>query len=94
MGDTEPVEDWRSLPREHNWIYRVRTFDDTGDVRVTRLYVKRSGAEYMRAKYEPRGWVVTVEVSPYAPVFVPVEDMDRVSSPTRRRLPVVEGGRP
>jgi hypothetical protein len=45
----------------------------------------------MRDKYEARGYDVTVEVSAFAPVFVPVEDMDSVSTRTRRRLPVVEG---
>ena len=77
-------------PREHNWIYRVRCITD-GEIRNTRLFVKRSAAEYMRDKYEARGYDVTVEVSAFAPVFVPVEDMDSVSTRTRRRLPVVEG---
>ena len=90
MTDTEPVKDWRSLPREHRWLYRVRRVDQSGEIREARLYVKRSGAEHLRAKWEARGWDVTVEVSAFAPVFVPVEDMDSVSSPTRRRLPVVE----
>lgn len=84
--------DWRSLPRTYKWIYRVRLMTDTGVILKTRLFVKRSGAEYMRDKYEARGYDVTVEVSAFSPVFVPVEDMDAVSTPTRRRLPVVEGG--
>jgi hypothetical protein len=45
----------------------------------------------MRDKYEARGYHVTVEVSAFAPVFVPVAELDACSSPTRRRLPVVEG---
>ena len=93
MTDTDTIKDWRSLPREHNWLYRVRRIEQSGEIREARLYVKRSGAEYLRAKWEARGYVVTVEVSAFAPVFIPVEDMDAVSSPTRRRLPVVEGGR-
>ena len=91
MTDTDTIKDWRSLPREHNWIYRVRRIDRSGDIHSTRLYVRRSGAEYLRAKWEARGYVVTVEVSAFAPRFVPVEDMDRVSTPNYRRLPVVEG---
>jgi hypothetical protein len=87
--------DWRTLPRESNWIYRVRVFrgspTDSGEIWHTRLYVRRSGAEYMRDKYEARGYHVTVEVSAFAPVFVPVAELDACSSPTRRRLPVVEG---
>ena len=89
MTDTEPVEDWRSRPREANWIYRVRVFNPPGDVWLTRLYVKRSAAEQMRGKYSGR-YPVTVEVSAFAPAFVPVEVLDASSTPTRRRLPVVE----
>lgn len=91
MTDTGQVKDWRSLPREHRWLYRVRRIDESGEIREARLYVKRSGAEYLRDKWEARGWDVTVEVSAFAPVFVPVEEMDSVSSPTRKRRPVVEG---
>ena len=95
MTDTDTIKDYRSLPREHNWIYRVRVWRDTptdsGAIGPTRLYVKRSGAEYMRNKYEARGYIVTVEVSAFSPRFVPVEDMDEVSTPNYRRLPVVEG---
>ena len=91
MTDTDTIKDWRSLPREHNWLYRVRRIEQSGEIREARLYVKRSGAEYLRAKWEARGYDVTVEVSAFAPVFIPVEDMDEVSTPTRRRLPVVEG---
>lgn len=90
MADTDPVKDWRSLPREHKWLYRVRRVEQSGEIREARLYVKRSGAEYLRDKWEARGWDVTVEVSAFSPVFVPVEEMDRVSTPNYRRLPLVE----
>ncbi len=85
-----PVTDWRSLPRESNWIYRVRVFREgpTGEFEIanTRLYVRRSAAENMREKYNDWGYAVTVEVSEFAPKFVPVEELDEYSSPTRRRL--------
>ena len=90
-----PVTDWRTLPRESYWIYRVRVFrgspTDSGEIWLTRLYVRRSAAEVMRAKYSERGYRVTVEVSAFAPAFVPVAELDACSTPTRRRLPVVEG---